>query len=235
MSTKPKHDTSSIIQDAEHVLAAAKEDEAQKEFRARITKHDLDLFEANLDALKSALGGRSHAALMRVKAGVHAAEARAALVDRLHDVRDDAKLAFPDDVELQHAFGAGAMLRGDSTREVEDLAHAILAAAHANPEAAKKLHLDGHGIHVLEDLLHALEGAELAHVRAASNRHEASTTADSLAHLVAATAAHVRLAARRVFRHDEAKLARYAPTLPRHEVKPRAPVAKPPPAAATQA
>ena len=107
------------------------------------------------------------------------------------------------------------------------LAEEVLASAHAHGKQAATLGLDTKGIHHLEDLLHALDGSDLAHVHTASNRHDNSVTTDSLAHAVAAEAAHIRLAARRVFRGDETNLARYARTLPRHEVIPRKHAAAP--------
>lgn len=228
MTTRPKNDPASIALDARRVLDAAREDEADASFRKRVSKHELDGFAANIAALEAADGARTTTLHAQVAAGAHAAKARASLLGFLHDVRDDAKLSFPSDAALLHAFGVGASVAASSSMEVRHLAEEVLATAAAHPKEAAAIGLDTKGVHHLEDLVHALDGADLAHVHTATGRHVSTTTSDSLAHVVSAEAAHVRLAARRVFRADEARLARYARTLPRHAIVARKPAAPPP-------
>jgi hypothetical protein len=221
MPTKPKNDAASIAKDARQVLDAALQDQDVPAFKKRVGKHELDTLRGNIEALEAGEAARTTSLHAQVAAGVHAGKARAALFGFLQDVRDDAQLTFREDESLQHAFGVGATPAAASTSSVRHVAEEVLSAAHAHTKEAAAIGLDTKGIHHLEDLVHALDGAELAHVHTATTRHESTTTTDSLAHIVAAEAAHLRLAARRVFRGDEAKLTRYARTLPRHEVVPR--------------
>lgn len=218
MTARPHHDAASILTDGRRLLALAREDVAQADFAARLGAHELDDFASALDALERGDGARSATLHAKVAAGVQAAHARAALLAVLLDVRDDAKIRFGSDAQLQHAFGVGATPNAASTSQVRRLADEVLAAAAAHPSEASQLGLDEHGLHALEDLVHALDGADVAHQAAASNRHTNATALDSLAHRVAAEAAHLRLVARRVFRSDKPRRDRYAPTLPRHEV-----------------
>jgi hypothetical protein len=227
------HDAQSIATDAQRVLAAAQADLSDKRFAKYVKKHELDVFAANIAGLTAGEGARSIKLHAQVAAGVHAAEVRAPIVRLLSDVREEAKLRFPKDVALQHAFGVGTKVNEASTSSVTHAAHQLLAAHEAHPKEAATVGVDAKVVHHLEDVLHALDGADLAHVQAASDRHDASTTTDSLAHLVTSETAHLRLVAHHVFKDDAAKLDRYARTLPRHEVKPRAKVATPPPAAPT--
>lgn len=233
MPTRPKNDRRSIAIDARRVLDAAREDLNDTLLRKRVSKHECDVFEANIVALEQHEAGSTTSLQEHVEAGVHAAHARAATVVFLRDTRDDARITFPNDPALQHAFGFGATPDAGSTAAVRHTADTILAAAHAHPTEAAKIGLDRNGIHHLEDLIHALDGADLAHVHTASARHTNTVHTDSLAHLVAAEAAHIRLAARRVFRDDPTRLVRYDRTLPRHEVVPRHPHVMPAPAATT--
>lgn len=228
MSTRPKHDAAAIATDAKRVLAAAREDVADKDFAKRITKSELDGFEANIVKLESGEGARSTTLHAQVSAGAHVAAARGALFHKIEDVRDDVKIDFPSDKALQHAFGVGAIVHPGTTSSVLHAAHDILAAVEAHPKEAAKIGLDGKGLHHFEDLVHAVDGSELAHVKAATARHDNTTATDSLAHAVAAEAAHVRLVARRVFRTDDKRLHRYDSTLPRHVITPRAKAAAAP-------
>lgn len=218
MPTRPKNDPRSIAIDARRVLGAARTDLSNAKFVARITRHELDGFEVNIVALEHGEGARSETLHSKVSAGSHVATARGALLTFLHDVRDDAKLSFPADTALLHAFGVGAQPSPGSTAQVRSLADDVHEAAVKHPAEAAAVGLGDEGLHHLEDLIHAVDGTDLAHVQAATGRHTNSTHTDSLAHLVAAEAAHIRLAARRVFRDDEARRAPYARTLPRHEV-----------------
>lgn len=222
MSTSRHHDTASIALDARRVYEAAKEDARDKEFQKRLAPHELEQFAKDIDALEAGDAARTSKLTAKVAAGVHVAEARAAIMHVASDVRDDVKIAFPSDAALQHAFGVGMHASPGSTTEVKALALALLEAAHDHPADAKKVGLDSHGVHDLEHLVHALEGADHAHVQAATNRHATTTATDSVAQAVIREAAHLRLIARRVYKHDDAKLARYKSTLPRHEVKHRA-------------
>ncbi len=129
------------------------------------------------------------------------------------------------------AFAVGMAVSWDSTAQVKEILHVLLEGAHDHPAEAKKLGLDAHGVHDVEHMLTSLDGLDLAHLAAATARHTNSTTTDSLAHAVTHESAHLRLIARRVWKSDEAKLARYKSTLPRHEVKPRTKPAAPPPPA----
>jgi hypothetical protein len=228
MSTRPKNDPASIALDARRVLELAREDSKNKQFAARVSKHELDALDAKIEALESGSGARTARLHAQVAAGVQAAEARAAIVDVLQDVRDDAKISFPSDHALQHAFGVGAHPASGSTSSVLHAAHQILAAVEAHPKEAARIGLDGKGVHHLEELVHALEGSDFAHAKAQNARHDNATSTDALAHYVAAAVAHVRLIARRVFRDDQAHLDRYASALPRHAVVPRAEKATPP-------
>jgi len=231
MPTKPKNDYRSIAIDARHALGSAREDISDVHFRKHISKRECDQLDANIVALEQSESAATTSLQLQVEAGVHAANARAGAISFLRDTRDDARIAFPNDPALQRAFGFGATPNIGSTSEVRHALDTILAAAHAHPTEAAKIGLDRAGIHLLEDLIHALDGADLAHVHTASARHTNSAHTDSLAHLVAAEAAHIRLAARRVFRNDATRLARYDRTLPRHEVVPRHPHVIPAPAA----
>ena len=233
MTTKPTHNAQSIATDARRVLAVAQDDASDKAFAKYLTKHELDGFASNIAALEAGTGARSVALHTQVEAGVHAAKARAPLVQRLFDAREDAKLRFPGNVPLQHAFGVGAKIHAISTPSVSLGAHQLLAAIEAHPKEAATIGLDAKAVHVLEDMLHALEGADEAHVQATNDRHDSTTSTESLMHLVASETAHLRSIAHRVFHDDPAKLARYDRTLPRHAVTPRAKVAVPPPTAPT--
>jgi hypothetical protein len=228
MSTRPKNDSASTALDARRVLVLAREDSKNKQFSARVSKHELDVLDTKIAALESGAGARTARLTAQVAAGVQAAEARAAIVDVLQDVRDDAKIAFPDDHVLQHAFGVGTHPSSGSTSSVSHAAHQILAAVVEHPKEAAKIGLDAKGVHHLEELVHALEGSDVAHAKAQNARHDNTTATDALTHDVAASVAHIRLIARRVFRDDQAHLDRYATTLPRHAVVPRAEKATPP-------
>src|SRR5690349_4130270 len=104
MPTEPRNDARSIAADARRVLDLAREDLANADFKARISKHELDAFEVMIAQLEAGDGARSSTLHSKVAAGVHVAEARAALFSFLADVRDDAKLHFADK-NLQRAFG----------------------------------------------------------------------------------------------------------------------------------
>jgi hypothetical protein len=225
MTTKPSSDIRSICLDARRILDAAREDLSNDEFKRRITATELDELAANVTSLEAGEGLRSTTLHTKVSAGVHAAKARAAILHLLADVRDDAKILFRDNEGMRHLFGVGAMISGASTREVRHIADTLLAAAASHPDEAAKVGLDANGVHALEDMVHALDGADLAHVHATTARHGNTVHVDSLAHAVSSEVAHLRLIARRVFRRDETRLGRYARTLPRHAVTPRAPVA----------
>ncbi len=221
MATAPHHDSASIAIDARRILDAGRAALHDAEFKKRVTKHELDGFEADIAKLEGGAGSRSTTLHAQVAAGVHAATARAALIVFFADARDDAKLAFPADKAMQHAFGVGVSPSPGSTTEVRHEAEVLLASAAAHKAEAKEVGLDAHGVHHLEDLVHALDGADLAHVHAATNRHTNATSTNSLAHAVSAEAAHVRLVARRVYRKEPDKLAPFARTLPRKAVTPR--------------
>jgi hypothetical protein len=227
MTTKPHHDVRSIAIDARRVLDAARSDLADKAFKKYATKSELDGLEANIVGLESGDGARSARLHAQVEAGVHTATARSALYSQLIDLRDDAKIHFADDLALQHAFGVGARFSAASTAEVRHMADVMIEAVHAHPKQAATLGFDAKGLHKLEDLIHAVDGADLAHVHAVTARHTTTTSTDSLAHLVSAEVAHLRLIARRVFRGNEDALSRYDRTLPRREVVPRTKPAAP--------
>ncbi|MFI5301226.1 MAG: hypothetical protein ACHREM_24340 [Polyangiales bacterium] len=227
MTTKPHSDIRSIAVDARRILDAARADLANASFKKYVSKSELDGFEANIVGLESGDGARTARLHSQVEAGVHAAQARAAVITLLSNIRDDVKIHFPDDHVLHRAFGVGARCSGASTAEVRHLADVIVESVHEHPKAAGAVGLDIKGLHKFEDLIHALDGADLAHVHAVTSRHQATTGTDSLAHLVSAEVAHLRLVARRVFRADEEKLARYDRTLPRHAVVPRSKAAAP--------
>ena len=230
MPTRPKNDPTSIATDGRHVHQLSNEDAADPNFKKRISAHERTVFGANIDLLAQSDADSKIFLHAQVEAGVHVAHARSRVVAMLKDIRDDAKLGLTDNAEIQHAFGLGANLHPTSTPQVRHLATEALRAAHKHPDAAAKVGLDTHGIHLLEDLIHALDGAELAHAHAISERHSNTVHLDSLAHLVSAEAAHIRLAARRVFREDPVRLARYDRTLPRHAVEHRTTEPTPPPA-----
>jgi hypothetical protein len=228
-TTKPHHDIQSIATDAEHLVEQARRDVTDKSFAKIIAKHELDVFRANIEALKSGAGARTEKLASQVAAGLHSASARAVVSEMCHAVHDAADLAFEKDEAMRRRFGYGMKLDESSTSSVEHYAHTLLASAAADPTAAAKVHLDKHGLHALEDALHALEGAEDAHVVAKSNRHDSSTHTDSLAHVVSAEAAHIRFVAKRVFRNDPAHFEKYRSTLPRHSAGHRSRHATTPP------
>jgi hypothetical protein len=229
MSSRPHHDLRSIALDARRILDAARGDVGKPAFKHYVSKHELDALEVNILALEAGDGARSVRLHALVGAGVHVSKARVALASVLVDVRDDAKILFSGDAALQHAFGVGATITSASTPTLRHVADAFVEAAHAHPKEAAKIGLAAKGLHALEDLIHAVDGADLAHVHAASNRHSETTQTDSLAHLVSAEVAHLRLVAHRVFRGDEEALARYDRTLPRHQVVPRTKATTPAP------
>jgi hypothetical protein len=221
MTTAPHHDVASICLDARRVLDAGRTALHDADFKKRVSKHELDVFQANIEKLEAGSGARSTSLHSQVAAGVHAATARAALIAFFADVRDDAKLAFPSDKAMQHAFGVGVSPSPGSTSEVRHEADVLLASAAAHKAEAKEVGLDTSGVHHLEDLVHALDGADLAHVHATTSRHSNTTATDSQAHLVSAEAAHLRLVARRVYRGQDGKLTPFARTLPRRAITPR--------------
>ncbi len=221
MTTQAKHDTASIALDARRVLEAVRQDAHHKEFSARLTKHEADAFERDIDALEAGDASRTTRHHAQVAAAVHVAEARASIIHLASDIRDDIKIHFSGNTELHHEFSVGMNVSGGSTSEVRALAHVLLDAAHAHPAEAKKVGLDTHGVHDLERLIHALDGADHAHISAATNRHDSTITTLALQHAVLKEAAHLRLIARRVFKDDPKQLARYESTLPRHAITPR--------------
>jgi hypothetical protein len=236
MTTAPHTDTASITLDARRVVSAARAALRDGDFKKRVSKHEVDAFEANIEKLEAGDGSRSTTLHAQVAAGVHTATARAALISFFVDVRDDAKLEFANDKALQHAFGVGVSASPGSTSEVRHEAEVLLASAAAHKTEAKQVGLDTSGVHHMEDLVHALDGADLAHVHTVTSRHTNATATNSLAHLVSAETAHLRLVARRVYRNDEAKLAPFARTLPRKTVTPRnPPTGSTPPAGTTPA
>jgi hypothetical protein len=223
MSTKPHHTYEAIARDAVRVHAVAVEDLHEREFARHCDRHELEAYRANIAKLETGSAARTHYLDAQLAAGVHVAQSCAALAELCRAVRDAAELEFFADAKhrdepLARAFGMGHPLDATSLTSVEVFAHALLAAAAAHPRDAAKAHLDRDGLHHLHDLLAAVEGTDIAHGRARAARHDASTALDSLAHLVAAETAHIRFVAKRVFRGNEAKLARYASTLPRHTV-----------------
>ena len=227
MTTKPHDDVASIAIDARRVHDAAA-NQKNKEFEQRLQKHELAKFLADITALEGGDGARTTTLHAKVAAGVHVAEIRAGIFEVARNAREDAVLAFPKDHAMQHAFGVGVHASPSSTREIRELAEALLAAAAAHPKEAAKVGLDHHGVHDLETKLHALDGADLAHVHAATSRHTNSTHVDSLAHAVSAEAARIRRIAHRVFRDQPDALAPFARTLPRHAIAPRTHVTAPP-------
>ncbi|HEY1955997.1 MAG TPA: hypothetical protein VGH28_10290 [Polyangiaceae bacterium] len=227
MSTKPTHSTLAIAEDARHVLAAAKEDAHDAQFKKRVGSHELSQFEADIAALEAGETARTTRLHAKVAAGAHVADARAQAHDVIEGVREDARIAFDGKGEIQKAFGVGMRVSYDSTPQVKEALRVLIDGAHEHAAEAKAVGLDTHGLHDVEHMIHALEGLDAAHVLTATARHANSTATDSLAHKVEHEAAHLRLIARRAFKKDEAKLARYRSTLPRHEVKPRAKPAQP--------
>jgi hypothetical protein len=229
MSTKPTHSAGEIAADARHVLASAKEDVHDKEFSKRIAKGELASFEHEIESLEGGAGARSPRLHAKVAAGAHVALARSQVHDVIENIREDAKVFFPKNDDILGAFGVGMNVSWDSTPQVKEAIQSLLESAHDHAAEAKKVGLDAHGVHDLEHMKEALDGLDLAQVHASTARHTNTTATESLAHAVAHEAAHLRLVARRVFRSDEAKLARYKSTLPRHEVKPRAKAVPPTP------
>ena len=222
MSTKPVHSVADIAADARHVIAMAKEDVSDKEFGKRVAKGELAAFEHQIEQLETNAGARSPRLHAKVAAGAHVAVARAQAHEVVENVREDAKVFFGKNDDVLGAFAVGMNVSWDSTAQVKEILHVLLEGARDYPTEAKKLGLDTHGVHDVEHMLTALDGLDLAQLAATTARHTNSTATDSLAHAVAHESAHLRLIARRVFKHDDAKLARYKSTLPRHEVKPRA-------------
>jgi hypothetical protein len=236
MTTQPHHDAASIITDAQHVLAQARQDKNDAEFKKRLSARELERFAQQIEKLAAGEGARTAALQAQVSAGVHAAEARAAIVDMASTVREDAEIQFPGDAPLLHAFGVGLRVSPSSTSQVEELAETLLAAASQHAKEATKVGLDKHGVTLLEHLRDALSAAESAHAQAAIGRHRDSAATRSLLHSVMAEASHVRLIGRRAFRSDPAHADAYASTLPRHTVQHRehdapAPAAPPAPPA----
>jgi hypothetical protein len=220
------HGYEAIARDADMVLAQARADVHDKSFGAHVDAHELASFGANVEKLKAGAASRTNKLHEQVGAGVHVAETCAALAEVCRAVRDEGELhwladAKSRDESLARAFGWGRVLDASSVSSVEGFAHALLEAAKAHPKEAAKVHLDHHGVRHLEELVTSLEGADVAHVQTKANRHDATTALDSLAHLVVAETAHVRFVAKRVFRGDATKLARYASALPRHTPKHR--------------
>jgi hypothetical protein len=222
MTTKPMRTYATIATDARRVHDAALSDQKVAAFRKRVSARELGELLANLEALENESGATTSLLHAQVASGVHEAKARAALALTLSDVRDDAKLAFRGNAPLQAAFGVGATIAGDSSRGLRHLAETVLATASKYPTEAARIGLDKPGLRHLGELVDALDGAGLEHARVRTDRHDAATSASALAHTVAAEVAHVRLAARRVFRGNEAKLAAYASIAPRHTPTPRA-------------
>lgn len=233
MTTKPHHTYEAIATDAERLAAAAEADLGDKTFAKHVDAHELAHLRADAGRLKGGAASSTTKLHEQVGAGVHVAKACAALAETCRSIRDAAELEWLADAKTQdetkaRKFGYGRVLDASSVASVEGFAHALLASAAEDPKDAAKVHLDGKGVHHVEDMLHALVGADVTHAATKANRHDASTALDSLAHAVLAESAHVRFVARRVFRGDETKLSHYASTLPRHAVKPRSRHAPPP-------
>ncbi|HEY1960247.1 MAG TPA: hypothetical protein VGH28_31775 [Polyangiaceae bacterium] len=228
MTTKPHDDVASIALDARRVHDAAVVHQKNKEFSKRLAPHELAKMLADIVALEHGDGARTTTLHERVAAGVHVAEIRAGVLGVARDVKEDAVLAFPKDAAMQHAFGVGVHASPSSTREIRELAESLLAAAAAHPKEGAKIGLDYHGVHDLETMVHALDGADLAHVHAATSRHTNATHVDSLAHVVSAEASRIRRIAHRVLRDEPDALAAFARTLPRHAIAPRTHVTAPP-------
>jgi hypothetical protein len=243
MTTKPTHDYESISRDALHLAAVAEEDVHDKAFAEHVDKHEIDVFAANARKLKAGAAAQTNKLHEQVGAGVHVAVALAALATATRAIRNRAELLYLTNDESRDetaakSFGWGHTLDATSMSSVESLALAQIDAAKADPKKGAKVHLDTKGIHHLEAMLSAVEGTDIAHTKTRTNRHDATTAVQSLAHLVIAEASHLRFVAHRVYAGDESKLARYASTLPRHEVKHRsrhAPEPTPAPADGTTA
>jgi hypothetical protein len=222
MTTKPHHDIRSLATDARRVLDAAQADVGDKSFAKYVDKPSLAALLHDVEALEAGVGGRAARHHGQVAAGAHTAQIRANIAGVVEHAREQAHLAFPSDTAMQHAFGVGARLVLSSTNAMADVADGLLASAAAHASEAKKVGLDAHGVHDLEAMLHALHGADLAHVHAETARHTTATTLDSLAHKVSAEVAWIRRAAHFAFAADQTRLDRYAHTLPRHAITPRA-------------
>ncbi|HEY1954708.1 MAG TPA: hypothetical protein VGH28_03835 [Polyangiaceae bacterium] len=234
MTTKPHHDALSIAQDATRVHDAAVKDLHDKTFGEHVSKSELQTFAANIALLQGGVGERVGHLSGQVAAGVHTAQARAAIGQLCRLVHAAAELAFENDHDKRKEFGLGLTLDESSTASMELYAHTLLAGAKKYPKDAAKAHLDAKGVRHLEDMLHALEGADIAHTNLKTGRHDASVALDSLAHVVSAEAARIRFVAKHAFVGDEKRLEPYANTLPRHEIAHRTRMAPPPTAGAPQ-
>jgi hypothetical protein len=143
---------------------------------------------------------------------------RAAILATAHDVRERAKIHFPSDVALQHAFTVGVSAASGSSIEVLGLADKLLAAAKNHAHESPKVGLDAHGVHLLEQQREGLFGTHQAHLEAESERHTQTTLTDSLQHLVTVETAHLRRIGRLVDKDDAAKLEEWRSKLRRHTV-----------------
>lgn len=94
MTTQAKHDTASLALDARRVLEAVRQDAHHKEFSTRLTKHEADAFERDIDALEAGDASRTTRHHAQVAAAVHVAEARASILHLASDIRDDIKIHF---------------------------------------------------------------------------------------------------------------------------------------------
>jgi hypothetical protein len=219
-----------IIADARWEYERAVEFKRELLASKRIDERYLQTLAGELATADELLAGVTAIGHERARAASRQAEVAEHLALVLHDIREDFKIAFPDDPLKQKAAGMGLRFDARRPQELLDEAAAVAQMLAAHADDARAAHIDAQHLHDLADFPQALRSAMAEHGTVGADRHDVSAQLAGLVHLLSAQAAHIRLVARRVFKHDPAKLARFASRIPHHAVQHRVKPSEPPPA-----
>lgn len=230
MPTRPKQTEQDILADARHVLAKTEAHRAaftsaDKGKKKRILEPALvTRLRRNVALAASTLGAQSNAKKAVRRATQTEEQAREALRGAIAGIRDDVKLAYPEDRALAGAFGVGTRLAKNSTSGLLAAADAIRAAyaMPAQKAAAKDAGVTPARIRALGKLAEALSGADTEQSTGVARRKGNTTTKAALLRAVRADVAHIRKAVLRVFRQQREVIAEFKSTIARRAVKKRA-------------
>lgn len=207
-----------LVDDVKKLVNTAQNDGdvAKKLGAAYLKKADADVTDAEAD-----LAGKPGTLGAQVDAHAATTAATERLIGVMAWIRDEVKLAeLPEGI--RHAMGEGQKWLATSPGRAVTSAIGMANTLHENPQIAKDADLDAQHIHDLTTFAAAVGAAHLHHGELRDGGHTDTAARDHAFALLRADAHHIRLAARLVHRGDKAKLALYAPTAARHEVKHRA-------------
>jgi hypothetical protein len=230
MPTRPKRTEQDILADARHVLAKTEAHRAaftaaDKGKKKRILEPALvTRLRRNIALAARTLGAQVNAKKAVRRATQTEEQAREALRGAIAGIRDDVKLAYPDDRALAAAFGVGTRLAKNSTPALLAAADAIRAAyaVPAQKASAKDAGVTPARIRALGKLADALSGADTEQSTDVAKRKGNTTTKAALLRAVRADVAHIRKAVLRVFCEQRDVIAEFKSTIARRTVKKRA-------------